>query len=320
MGKTVGVLTSGGDAPGMNAAIRAVTRSALERGYEVYGIRNGFKGLVNGDFIKFERNSVSGILNRGGTFLGSARMPEFINEEMQNIAIAQMKNVNMDALVVIGGDGTYRGGYDLAKKGIKVIGIPATIDNDVVGTEYSIGFYTAWNTIVEAIDKLRDTSASHHRCSVVEVMGNKCGDLALYSGVCVGAEVIIVPEDEYKEEEVLAKMCYLDQVKKGRHAIVVATEKLVDVNELAQKISNVTTYSGRATILGHIQRGGSPVPNDRLLATLLGDKAVELLDSGISGHCVGIVDDEIISTDIIEVIDKGKEKKKDLYKLFNRLV
>ncbi|HPX32137.1 MAG TPA: 6-phosphofructokinase [Erysipelotrichaceae bacterium] len=320
MGKTVGVLTSGGDAPGMNAAIRAVTRSALERGYEVYGIRNGFKGLVNGDFIKFERNSVSGILNRGGTFLGSARMPEFINEEMQNIAIAQMKNVNMDALVVIGGDGTYRGGYDLAKKGIKVIGIPATIDNDVVGTEYSIGFYTAWNTIVEAIDKLRDTSASHHRCSVVEVMGNKCGDLALYSGVCVGAEVIIVPEDEYKEEEVLAKMCYLDQVKKGRHAIVVATEKLVDVNELAQKISNVTTYSGRATILGHIQRGGSPVPNDRLLATLLGDKAVELLDSGISGHCVGIVDDEIISTDIIEAIDKGKEKKKDLYKLFNRLV
>ncbi|NLZ75404.1 MAG: 6-phosphofructokinase [Erysipelotrichia bacterium] len=319
MGKTVGVLTSGGDAPGMNAAIRAVTRSALARGYEVYGIKNGFKGLVNGDFIKFERNSVSGILNRGGTFLGSARMPEFIKEEIQNIAIAQMKSVNMDALVVIGGDGTYRGGYDLAKKGIKVIGIPATIDNDVVGTEYSIGFYTAWNTIVEAIDKLRDTSASHHRCSVVEVMGNKCGDLALYSGVCVGAEVIIVPEDEYKEEEVLAKMCHLDQVKKGRHAIVVATEKLVDVNDLAQKISNVTTYSGRATILGHIQRGGSPVPNDRLLATLLGDKAVELLDNGISGHCVGILNDEIISTDIIEAIDKGKEKRTDLYKLFTRL-
>ncbi|MGI6608680.1 MAG: 6-phosphofructokinase [Erysipelotrichaceae bacterium] len=317
--KTLGVLTSGGDAPGMNAAIRAVTRSALEKGCEVYGIRNGFQGLVYGDFIKFDRNSVSGILNRGGTFLGSARLPEFVKEELQEIAIAQMKKVNMDALVVIGGDGTYRGGYDLAKKGINVVGIPATIDNDVVGTEYSIGFYTAWNTIVEAIDKLRDTSASHHRCSVVEVMGNRCGDLALYSGICVGAEVIIVPEDDFREEDVLAKICYLDQVKKGKHAIVVATEKLVDVNDLANKISEVSTYTGRATILGHIQRGGSPVPNDRLLATLLGDKAVELLENGISGHCVGILNDEVISTDIIEAIDKGKEKKSDLMRLFTRL-
>lgn len=214
MVKTMGVLTSGGDAPGMNAAVRAVTRSALARGYQVYGIRDGFKGLVNGDFIKFERSSVSDILNRGGTFLGSARMPEFVKEEVQNIAIEQMKKVNMDALVVIGGDGTYRGGYDLAKKGINVVGIPATIDNDVVGTEYAIGFYTALNTIVEAIDKLRDTSASHHRCSIVEVMGNKCGDLALYSGICVGAEVIIIPEGDFREEEVLAKICYLDKVKK----------------------------------------------------------------------------------------------------------
>lgn len=317
--KTVGVLTSGGDAPGMNAAIRAVTRSALEKGYEVYGIRNGFQGLIYGDFIKFDRSSVSGILNRGGTFLGSARLPEFKNDEMQKIAIAQMKKVNMDALVVIGGDGTFRGGYDLAKKGVKVVGIPATIDNDVVGTEYSIGFYTAWNTIVEAVDKLRDTSASHHRCSVVEVMGNKCGDLALFSGVCVGAEVIIVPEDDFREEEVLAKICYLDQVKKGKHAIVVATEKVVDVNDLAKKISEVSTYTGRATILGHIQRGGSPVPNDRLLATILGDKAVELLQQGISGHCVGIYNGEVISTDIIEAIDKGKEKRSDLMKLFTRL-
>ncbi len=317
--KTVGVLTSGGDAPGMNAAIRAVTRSALEKGYEVYGIRNGFQGLIYGDFIKFDRSSVSGILNRGGTFLGSARLPEFKNDEMQKIAIAQMKKVNMDALVVIGGDGTFRGGYDLAKKGVKVVGIPATIDNDVVGTEYSIGFYTAWNTIVEAVDKLRDTSASHHRCSVVEVMGNKCGDLALFSGVCVGAEVIIVPEDDFREEEVLAKICYLDQVKKGKHAIVVATEKVVDVNDLAKKISEVSTYTGRATILGHIQRGGSPVPNDRLLATMLGDKAVELLQQGISGHCVGIYNGEVISTDIIEAIDKGKEKRSDLMKLFTRL-
>ena len=320
MDKTLGVLTSGGDAPGMNAAIRAVTRSALARGYKVYGIKDGFKGLVDGDFIKLERNSVSDILNRGGTFLGSARLPDFTKEQLQKKAIAQMKKVKMDALVVIGGDGTYRGGYDLAKKGINVIGIPSTIDNDVVGTEYAIGFYTAWNTIVEAIDKLRDTSASHHRCSIVEVMGNRCGDLALYSGLCVGAEVIIVPEDEFKEAEVVEKICYLDQVKKGRHAIIVVTEKIVDVNLLADKISKATTFTARATILGHVQRGGSPVPNDRLLATILGDKAVELLEAGVSGHCVGIVDDEIVSTDIIEAIDKGKEKKSALMKVFARLV
>ena len=224
MNRVVGVLTSGGDAPGMNAAIRAVTRSALARGFTVYGIRDGYKGLVNGDFVKLDRSSVSDILSRGGTFLGSARFPEFKNEEVQNIAIKQMKTVNMDSLVVIGGDGTYRGAYSLIKKGICVVGLPGTIDNDCPGTEYTIGFHTALNTIVEAVDKLRDTSASHHRCSVVEVMGNHCGDLALYAAISTGAEVAIIPEDEFREEETLAKIIHLDQVKKGRHAIVIATE------------------------------------------------------------------------------------------------
>ncbi len=319
MTRTIGILTSGGDAPGMNAAIRAVTRSALDKGYEVYGVMDGYKGLVSGSFVKLDRTSVSGILDRGGTFLGTARLPEFKDEEVQNVAIAQMKRVGMDSLVVIGGDGTYRGAYDLCKKGINCIGLPGTIDNDCPGTEFTIGFKTALNTIVEAVDKLRDTSLSHHRCSVVEVMGNRCGDLALYSAICTGAEVVIVPEDEFREEEVLAKLAHLDQVKNGRHAIVVASEKIVNVNELAEKISKLTSFTGRATVLGHVQRGGSPVPEDRLLATRLGDKAVELLSEGVSGHCVGIVDNKIISTDIIEAIDNPIPKSKELLDMFNRI-
>ncbi len=319
MSKIIGVLTSGGDAPGMNAAIRAVTRSALARGYEVYGIRDGFKGLVDGDFVKLDRTSVSDILARGGTFLGTARLPEFIDDEVQNIAIKQMQAVGMDSLIAIGGDGTYRGIYSLIKKGISVVGMPGTIDNDCPGTEYTIGFHTALNTIVEAVDKLRDTSASHHRCSVVEVMGNHCGDLALYSAICTGAEVAIIPEDDFREEETLAKILHLDKVKKGRHAIVIATEKLIDVNALADKITKMSTFTGRATVLGHIQRGGSPVPEDRLLATRLGDKAVELLANGINGHCVGIVNDKIVSEDIIEAIDKNKVYKSDLLDVFERI-
>lgn len=319
MKRTIGVLTSGGDAPGMNAAIRAVTRSALARGFDVYGIRDGYKGLVDGDFIKLDRSSVSDILSRGGTFLGSARYPEFKEEEIQNIAIRQMKMVNMDSLVVIGGDGTYRGAYSLIKKGICVVGLPGTIDNDCPGTEYTIGFHTALNTIVEAVDKLRDTSSSHHRCSVVEVMGNHCGDLALNAAICCGAEVVIIPEDQYREEDALAKIIHLDQVKKGRHAIVIATEKLIDVYKLADKISELTTFTARATILGHIQRGGCPVPEDRVLATRLGDKAVELLEEGITGHCVGLVKDEVVSTDMIEAIDQNKIYKPDLLKVFERI-
>ena len=319
MNRVVGVLTSGGDAPGMNAAIRAVTRSALARGFTVYGIRDGYKGLVNGDFIKLDRSSVSDILSRGGTFLGSARFPEFKNEEVQNIAIKQMKTVNMDSLVVIGGDGTYRGAYSLIKKGICVVGLPGTIDNDCPGTEYTIGFHTALNTIVEAVDKLRDTSASHHRCSVVEVMGNHCGDLALYAAISTGAEVAIIPEDEFREEETLAKIIHLDQVKKGRHAIVIATEKLINVYSLAEKITELTTFTARATVLGHIQRGGWPVAEDRVLATRLGDKAVELLEANISGHCVGMVEDKIVSEDMIEAIDKNRIYKPDLLKVFERI-
>jgi len=319
MGRVIGILTSGGDAPGMNAAVRAVTRSALSAGFEVYGIKDGYRGLVNGDFIKLDRTSVSDIMFRGGTFLGSARLPEFKNEEMQNIAIKQMQKVGMDSLVVIGGDGTYRGAYSLCKKGISCIGIPGTIDNDCPGTQYTIGFHTALNTVIECIDKLRDTSSSHHRCSIVEVMGNRCGDLALYSAICTGAEIVVTPEKGYDEEAILAELVHLDQVKKGRHAIVVVTEHMCDVHALAEKISNVTSFSGRATILGHIQRGGSPVPADRLLATRIGDKAVQLLIEGKSGMCVGSIDDEIVATDMITALENPKVVKQDLSEVFERL-
>ena len=317
--RTIGVLTSGGDSPGMNAAIRSVTRCALQAGIDVYGIHNGYKGLVEGDFEKFEKRNVSDILSRGGTILGSARLPEFKNEEVVLKACEKLKEHNIDALVVVGGDGSFRGAASLTAHGINCIGIPGTIDNDISGTDLTIGFDTALKTIVDCVDKLRDTSSSHHRCSVVEVMGNHCGDLAIYSGISTGAEIIITPETGYDEEGILEKLNYLEQKGKN-HAIVIVSEKLCDVNALATKISENTGFSGRATILGHIQRGGSPSPNDRVLASRMGEKAVDLLIQGIGGHCVGIDDEEIISMPIEEALKIPRKSNKALMKLFDRLV
>lgn len=319
MKRTIGVLTSGGDAPGMNATIRAVVRAALVKGFDVYGIRDGFSGLVRGDFIKMNKGSVSDILFKGGTILGTARLPEFKNDEIQEEAIRQMEHVNMDSLVCIGGDGTFRGCADLSKRGISTIGIPGTIDNDCPGTDYTIGFYTALNTIVECVDKLRDTSASHHRCSVVEVMGNHCGDLALYSAICTGAEVAITPEVGFDEREVIKRLQHFDEIKKHRHALVIVSEKLCDVEKLADKISDRTSFAGRATVLGHIQRGGSPVPEDRFMATRMGDHAVEVLYNGGSSRCIGIRNDVIISTPIKEAMVEPKEYKQELYDMFERM-
>ncbi len=321
MSRTIGVLTSGGDAPGMNAAIRAVVRSALSRGFDVYGIYDGYYGLSKGDFALFNRSSVSDIMYHGGTILGTARLPEFVDAKVQYQAIEQMKKAGIDSLVCLGGDGTYRGASALCDKGISCIGVPATIDNDCPGTDYTIGFYTALNTIVEAVDKLRDTSASHHRCSVVEVMGNHCGDLALYAGLCCGAEVVITPEEGYDEEEVIRKLQYFDATKKKRHSIVIVSEKLMDVNKLAAKITEKTSFAGRATILGHLQRGGVPVPSDRLLATRLGDYAVELLAQGKSNLCVGVKNNELVATDIMTAVNEPKNHKinQELIEIFNRM-
>lgn len=315
----IGILTSGGDSPGMNAAIRSVTRSALDAGLKVVGIRDGYKGLCRGDFIEFNRNSVSDILSRGGTILGSARLQEFKREKIQEKAVDQLKRMNIDALVVIGGDGSYRGAMALMKYGINVIGLPGTIDNDICGTEFTIGFDTALNTVVECIDKLKDTSSSHHRCSVVEVMGNHCGDLAIWAGIATGAEVLITPETGYNEEAVLTKLKYLEKGGKN-HAVVIVSEKILDAYELASHISEKTGFAGRATVLGHIQRGGSPTPQDRVLASRMGSYAVDLLMNDVSGHCVGIIDNKITSMPIEEALTRSSTSKDEFYRLFERLI
>ena len=317
--RKIGVLTSGGDSPGMNAAIRAVTRVAIANGIEVVGIHDGYKGLVEGNYESFTKRSVADILSRGGTILGSARLPEFKEKEIQLKAIEKMKESEIDAVVVIGGDGTYRGADSLTKLGVNCIGLPGTIDNDIQGTDFTIGFDTALDTIVECVDKLRDTSSSHHRCSVVEVMGNHCGDLAIYSGLSCGAEILITPETGYDEEAVLEKLRYLDSQGKN-HAIVIVTENVCDVNSLANKVSNSTSFSGRATILGHIQRGGSPSPSDRVLASRMGAKAIELLIAGEGGKCVNIRNNEIGSMTIEECVSLPRGNRKEFYRLFDRLV
>ena len=318
--KRIGVLTSGGDAPGMNAAIRAVTRVATKSGLEVFGILDGYRGLVEGRIIPLTRESVSEMIDRGGTMLGSARLPEFKDIEVRKKGIEQLHKFGIEALVVIGGDGSYRGAQALTEMGINCIGLPGTIDNDIPSTDRTIGFDTALNTVVEAVDKLRDTSSSHHRCSVVEVMGNRCGDIALYSGMACGAEIVVSAQTGFDEEEIFEKLRELDLVRKKNHAIVIISEKITDVHAFAKKVSENTGFAGRATVLGHIQRGGSPSPNDRVLASRMGEKAVDLLVQGIGGQCVSIVNGEIVGIPIEEALNAPKPDRSALYDLFDRLV
>lgn len=320
MVRKIGVLTSGGDAPGMNSAIRSVTRIALNNGVEVVGVVNGYRGLLEETFLPLDRKSVSDTLDRGGTFLGSARLPEFKEEAIQDKCVKNMTRAGIDALVVIGGDGSYRGALALTRKGINCIGLPGTIDNDIPGTDLTIGFDTALRTCVENVDKLRDTSSSHHRCHIVEVMGNHCGDLALYTAISCGAEMVISPETGYDEIEVLERLRYLGSAVRKKHAIVIISEKITDVEALAKKVSLTTEFSGRATVLGHIQRGGSPSPSDRMLASRMGEKAVDLLMEGIGGQCAGIIDNHLTSMPIQEALERPKASRKHLYRLFDRLV
>lgn len=318
--KRIGVLTSGGDSPGMNAAIRAVVRSSLYHDVEVYGIYDGYKGLLEDRMIKMERASVSDISAKGGTILGSARLEEFKELETQKEAYRILRKRGIDALVVIGGDGTYKGAAKLSELGINCVGIPSTIDNDIASSDFNIGFDTALNTIIENIDKLRDTSSSHHRCSVIEVMGNRCADLALYSGISCGAEVIITPHEVYDQTKILEQISFFEKAKKKRHAIVIVTEKITNVHDLAKEISTYSGFSGRATILGHIQRGGAPSAADRILATKLGDKAVEVLIAGEKSHCVGVVDNKVISMPISEALLLRKNNYETLVALHQRIV
>ncbi|HLS99921.1 MAG TPA: 6-phosphofructokinase [Acholeplasma sp.] len=313
----IAVLTSGGDAPGMNAAIRAVVRNGIEQGHEVYGIWDGYRGLLEDRFFQLTSKDVSGMLSQGGTMLGTARVPEFKEVPVQMVAYDNLKNRGIDALIVIGGDGSYRGALALHELGIQTIGIPGTIDNDVYGTDYTIGFHTALDTIVDAIDKLRDTSSSHRRCSIIEVMGRTSGDLALYAGICGGAEFIITPENPLDKEK-LIKTLKKHHEEGRRHAIIVVTEQQFDVHKLAAEITIRSGFSSRATVLGYIQRGGSPVPADRILASRMGAFAVEKVMEGLSGVCVGVKNDELVTSPLSEIINHPKERA-ELYDLVRKI-
>jgi 6-phosphofructokinase 1 len=317
--KSVGILTSGGDSPGMNAAIRAVVRVGLANGLAVYGIRDGYLGLHQGRIERLNRHSVSDIINRGGTFLGSARFPAFKEEWVRREAIENLKKHAIDALVVIGGDGSYTGAIKLTEMGYPCIGLPGTIDNDIAGTDFTIGFDTALNVVVEAIDRLRDTSTSHKRISVVEVMGRHCGDLAMSSAIAGGAEFVVVPELVFDKAKLLSQI--EGGIKRGkRHALVVICEHVTDVNVLATEIEAHTGLETRATILGHIQRGGSPTARDRIMASQMGSLAVELLMQGYGGRCVGLLHNALAHHDIAECIGSMQRPfKRDLLDLSAKL-
>ena len=302
----IAILTSGGDAPGMNAAIRAVTRAALAKGHKVYGVFDGYKGLIEGKFERFNRSNVSETLNRGGTILGTARLPEFEQIEIQKLAIKQLEARGIEGLICIGGDGTYRGARALTNFGIKCIGIPGTIDNDIASTEFTIGFSTALNTAVDAIDRLRDTSSSHQRCSIIEVMGRRCGDLALYAGICCGAEYIITADTGFNKEDLLESLRE-NRIEGRRHAIVVISENICDVHALAQEVEEYTGYECRGTILGYVQRGGCPTPEDRLLASRMGAYAVDLLIEGKTKRVIAYKNGEFIDYDIEEALAMKKD-------------
>lgn len=305
--KTIAVLTSGGDAPGMNAAIRAVVRAGISMGLNVKGIRRGYAGLIEGDIIDMDARSVSDIIHRGGTMLYTARCPEFKTQEGVDKAIASCKAHGIDGIVVIGGDGSFRGARDLSLGGIPCIGVPGTIDNDISSTDYTIGYDTAINTALEMADKLRDTAQSHDRCSVVEVMGRRAGYLALQTGVACGAIAILVPEVEYDlQKDVIDKIKAVHKTGK-KHFVVVVAEGVGGVVQIAEQIEEQTGIESRATILGHVQRGGIPTARDRVMASQMGYRAVELLNKGIGNRVITFVDNKLGDKDIYEALAMEKQ-------------
>ena len=310
--KTIGVLTSGGDAPGMNAAVRAVVRTAVSLGMSVKGIRRGYNGLIEGDIIDLDLRSVSDIIHRGGTVLYTARSPKFKTEEGVSEAIENCKKYGIEGIVVIGGDGSFRGARDLSLRGIPCVGIPGTIDNDISSTDYTIGFDTAMNTAMEMVDKIRDTAQSHDRCSVVEVMGRRAGYIALQSGIAVGATAILVPEIETKIEDVITKIKETQKTGK-QHFIIVVAEGVGGVEDIAKQIEEATGIESRATILGHVQRGGRPTVRDRVMATQMGYAAVELLKEGIGNKVICYKNGKITNLDIYEALNMKKEFDYEMY-------
>ena len=317
--KTIGVLTSGGDAPGMNAAVRAVVRAGCENGFRVMGIRRGYNGLMQGDMFEMNLRSVSNIINRGGTVLYSARSPEFKTEEGLQKALKVAKDVNMEGIVVIGGDGSFRGARDLSLRGVNCVGIPGTIDNDIACSDYTIGYDTAMNTVLEMVDRLRDTSESHDRCSVVEVMGRRAGYIALNAGIACGATTILIPEVEYDfQRDVIDRMKRTQKTGK-RHFIIIVAEGIGGVEEMAKRIEAETGVETRATVLGHVQRGGHPTVRDRVTASLMGYKAVELLKQGIGNRVLAMNKDDIVDYDIFEALNMKKSLNIEDYKIAHEI-
>ena len=316
--KRIGVLTSGGDSPGMNAAVRAVVRKAIFHGVEVYGIYSGYQGLLSGNIKKLEIGSVGDIIHRGGTMLYTARCPEFKERDVQLQGIEQLKKFGIEGLVVIGGDGSYRGAKALTEHGFPCIGVPGTIDNDIPGTEFTIGFDTALNTVIDSIDKIRDTATSHERTYVIEVMGRNAGDLALWAGLAGGAESILIPEENYDMNDIINKL------KRGhdrgkKHSIIIVAEGVGSGMDIGEEIQNRTGFETRVTVLGHVQRGGSPTATDRVLASRLAAKAVELLLEGKGGRAVGIVQNKLVDYDIIEALKIPHVVDKKMYELSQEL-
>ncbi len=309
--KRIGVLTSGGDAPGMNAAVRAVVRTCLYHGIEVYGIRRGWNGLIHGDVVKMDANSVSRTINRGGTILYTARSKEFMTEEGQLRAVSTCKFLGLDSIVAIGGDGTFRGAHALSKYGINVVCIPGTIDNDICCTNYCIGFDTAANTAIECIDKLRDTMQSHERCSVVEVMGRNAGFLAMYVGLAVGATAVLVPEKEIDFEKDVIEKLRQARLHGFTHYMIVVAEGAGAATDIAQRIRESIDLDPRVTVLGHIQRGGSPTGRDRVNATKMGYLAVELLLAGKNNRIVCTHNGHYTDVDI----EEGLSMRKDIQQM-----
>ena len=313
--KTIGVLTSGGDAPGMNAAIRAVVRAGIYHGFKVMGIRKGYNGLINGDITEMNLRSVSDIIHRGGTILQTARCPEFKTEDGIKRGISMAKVFGIDAIVVIGGDGSYRGAKDLSSFGMPVIGVPGTIDNDIGCTEYTIGFDTALNTVQDAIDKIRDTAYSHERCSVLEVMGRHAGYIALNVGIAGGAEVVLLPEKQFDLNKEVIKPIIEGRNRGKKHYVVIVAEGVGGAIEIAKEIEEKTGIEARATILGHIQRGGTPTVNDRVMASMMGARAVELLKNNVFNRIVSLKNNKITDVEISEALDMKKPIDEELVQL-----
>ncbi len=317
--KTIGVLTSGGDAPGMNAAVRSVVRTGISKGMRVVGIRRGYNGLINHDIQEMNLRSVSDIIHRGGTILYTARSPEFKTEEGMQKAIRTCHELEIEGIVVIGGDGSYRGARDLSLRGIPCVGLPGTIDNDIACTEYTIGFDTAMNTAVEMVDRLRDTAQSHERCTVVEVMGRHAGHLALQTGIAVGATAILVPEIPYDLEKDVVSRMRNTQLSGKKHFIIVVAEGVGHVDQIAKEIEMLTGIESRATVLGHVQRGGNPTVRDRVTASEMGHRAVELLEAGIGNRVVAMQSNAIVDFDIYEALQMTKDIDKRLYQIAHEI-